>query len=110
MARRCFLPLTERLTLAIVLPPQQPLDVLGVAPGDLCFAAQTARAGRGLVLEQVVSVGVPAHDLAGAGDLEALGRAAVRLHLGHDLSLAVSVRRERASTATAPSPGACELG
>ena len=45
-------------------------------------ARRRLRFGR-LLLEDVVRIGLAAHDLAGAGDLEALGGAPVGLHLGH---------------------------
>src|SRR4029453_7733321 len=46
-------------------------------------ASQAASAGGGLLLHDVAAVGLAAPDPAGAGQLEALGRTAVRLHLGH---------------------------
>src|SRR5438270_1722366 len=91
MARRCFRPWTARLTLAMGAPfslrwrlePEQATDLVTVAAGDLGFALQSARAGRGLLLEHVVVEGPAPEDLARARHLEALGRASVGLHLRH---------------------------
>ena len=62
---------------------EQALDALLVAARHFGFAAEPARAARGLLLEQVRSVRLAAQDLAGARGLEPLGGAAVRLHFPH---------------------------
>src|SRR3954454_18887820 len=58
----------------------------------------------GLLLENVAREGVARLHLAGAGDLEALLCAGVRLHLGHDRrsSIATSPRRTDQGHFTAP--------
>jgi hypothetical protein len=62
---------------------EQSLDVLAVAAGHFGRAAEPAGTATRLLLQQVGAVGLPAEDPAGAGDLEALGRTAVGLLLGH---------------------------
>src|SRR5699024_3812487 len=52
-----------------------------VGRGDVGGAVQATLAPRGLVLEQVATVGLLAADLAAAGDLEALARARMALRL-----------------------------
>src|SRR5438105_8039226 len=52
-----------------------------VAAGELGLAPEASRARRRLLLHQVTAVGLATEQSAGAGDLEALGCAAVRLHL-----------------------------
>src|SRR5262249_53049381 len=97
-ARRCFLPWTERFTLAIVtascvrgdrLPPR-----FGYRPRRRppCFrspppppAGATGPPAR-LLLEQVRTKRLPAADLPRPRDLVALGCAPVRLHLRHHCS------------------------
>src|SRR3954452_4052674 len=86
VARRCFLLWTARLTLGIdlllravrcgggyvrrLLQAQQALDARLVGTRDLGLALEAARALRRLRFEDVVHVGLAAHDLAGAGQLE----------------------------------------
>src|SRR4028119_473655 len=99
MARRCFLPWTARLTLAMgklllvgggrgrgsgcrsATEELAGLHLVGAA--DLGLAVEATGHLRRLLLEDVVHAGLAPHDLAGAGHLEALGGASVRLHLGH---------------------------
>src|SRR5580765_7838467 len=98
VARRCFLLWTARLTLAIrcllracraadvsgrLLQAEQALHARLVATGDFRGLVEPPCASAGLVLEHVVHAGLAAHELAGAGLLEALGRAPVGLHLRH---------------------------
>src|SRR5438105_454372 len=103
MALRCFLPWTARLTRAMgrSFPceggerglrrsggagrsdAEQLADLLRIAAGDLGLATEAAGPHARLLLEDVGAEGLAAHDLAGAGDLEALGGASVGLHLGH---------------------------
>src|SRR5215204_5051472 len=108
-ARRCFLPWTARLTRAMTSSPsrspsagrrrdpslrggarpewsgaaEHALDVVLVASGHFGAPAQATRPPARLLLEQVRSECLAAPDLAGPGDLEALGGAAVRLDLRH---------------------------
>src|SRR6266540_3149955 len=96
-ARRCFLPWTERFTLAIVTascvaavwrrsclgPAQQTLDVLLVGARDLGAATEATRPPARLLLEQVGTKRLAAPDLARPGDLVSLGCPPVRLHLRH---------------------------
>src|SRR5689334_4793539 len=102
-ARRRFFEWTERFTRAMTVAPavvgagrrpartggvrlrasQQTLDVLLVAAGDLGTTPEATGALGGLLLEEVGAKRLPAPDLAGAGDLVALRRAPVGLHLGH---------------------------
>ena len=58
-------------------------DAIAIAARDLALAGQPPGAGRRLLLEDVVAVHLAPHDLAGTGDLVALLRTGVRLHLGH---------------------------
>src|SRR5437588_12983700 len=99
MTRRFLWALTARFTRAtthsfdrygvrrfrpeVGLPTEQPTDALGVDAFQDHPAVETPGAPGGLVFEQMVAVGLPAHDLAAAGDLEALRRPAVGLVLGH---------------------------
>ena len=55
----------------------------GVAAGDLGGPREAALPLGRLLLEDVVEAGLAADDLPGPGDLEALGRALVGLHLRH---------------------------
>src|SRR4029077_189096 len=55
-------------------------------------AAQRALLLRRLLLEDVAREGVPAAHLAGAGDFEALLRAGMGLHLGHDRERTIMTR------------------
>src|SRR5690606_23733914 len=64
-------------------PAEHALDAIGVGGRDVELPREPALAARRLLLEDVVEVDPPPADLAGAGDLEALLRAAVGLHLGH---------------------------
>src|SRR5699024_910691 len=57
------------------------LDAPDVGRGDVGGAVQTTLTPRGLVLEQVATVGLLAADLAAAGDLEALTRSRMALRL-----------------------------
>src|SRR4051794_23428216 len=61
------------------------LHVRQIAAGELGLLVEPALLRRALLLEDVVHPGLPAHDLARAGQLEALGGAPVGLHLGHGL-------------------------
>src|SRR5690606_25216021 len=72
--------LSKRL---VELLAEHPLDAGGVSGGndDLVLEAPGHRGG--LLLQDVVAEGATAAELAAAGGLEALGRAAVGLHLGH---------------------------
>src|SRR3954452_1072897 len=63
--------------------PEQTLDVLLVAPGDLRATTEATRAARGLLLEEVRPVRLAPTDLAGAGDPVPLRRTSVGLDLGH---------------------------
>src|SRR5688500_13602857 len=100
MDLRCFLPWTARLTRAMGrsfpiegrevekgeasgLEAEHGRDLLGGAARDLGFPGEAGCADGRLLLEDVGSEGFAAHDLAGAGDLEAVGGAPVRLDLGH---------------------------
>src|SRR5690606_23586417 len=67
------------------------LDLRGVARGHLGVAGEATRHAGRLVLEQVALAGALAEHLAGAGDLEALAGAAVRLVLRHSAVLSSSV-------------------
>src|SRR3954451_6945876 len=88
--------------------PEQPLHAIAVAAGDLGLVAEVALPLRGLLLEDVVLERLAPHHLAGAGDLEALGRAAVGLHLRHrgssfvDRVESVVVLRRRREAAARP--------
>jgi hypothetical protein len=62
---------------------EEPLDVLTVAAQDLGAATEAASSLARLLLQQVGAEGLAAPDLSRAGDFEALGRASVRLDLGH---------------------------
>src|SRR5437588_1794929 len=62
---------------------EEPLDVLAVAAQDLGASAEAAGPLARLLLQQMGAEGLAAADLAGSGDLEALGRAPVGLHRGH---------------------------
>src|SRR4051794_15165520 len=89
--------------------PEQPLHAIAVAAGDLGLVAEVALPLRGLLLEDVVLERLAPHHLAGAGDLEALGRAAVGLHLRHRGSSfvdrrVVGIRRRREAVLAAPRP------
>src|SRR5277367_6025197 len=55
-------------------------------------AAQGTLLFRRLLLEDVAREGVPAAHLAGGGDFEALLRAGVGLHLGHDRERTIMAR------------------
>src|SRR5436309_4825743 len=86
-AWRCFLPWTERLTLAIVtascvcggwraalrLPAEQTFDVLAVGAGDLRPATEMAGTPARLLLEQVRAKRLAAPDLARPRDPVPLG-------------------------------------
>src|SRR5207248_9906818 len=63
--------------------PEQALDALLVAAGDLRGSREAAGALGGLLLEQVGAERLAAGDLARPGHLEALGGAPVGLHLRH---------------------------
>src|SRR5450830_352149 len=63
------------------------LDLLGLGLGQLHVVRDRAGLLRGLVLEQVSTTGLLTHDLAGAGEAEALLGAAVGLHLRHGADL-----------------------
>src|SRR3546814_8838978 len=54
-----------------------------IARSDAGLPCETTLPLGSLLLEDVVVVDLKAPELAGAGDLEALGRASVSLHLGH---------------------------
>src|SRR5579871_4186915 len=62
---------------------EQPLDLLDVGGGRDHFAGHPAGVRGRLVLEQVALAGLTAHDLAGAGEAEALLGTAVGLVLRH---------------------------
>src|SRR3954452_24531967 len=59
------------------------LGLLGVRLGELDVVRDGTHLLARLVLEQVATAGLLAHDLAGAGEAETLLRTAVRLHLRH---------------------------
>src|SRR5882757_6904922 len=87
------------------------LDLLDVRLGHLDGAGQGTRLAGRLVLEQVALAGALAQHLAGARDLEALARSAVRLVLRHGAvvssSLALpSAGRRTESVSSALPPGA----
>ena len=63
---------------------EQLLDVLSVSTRDGYFTIEATGALRGLVLHEVVTVRLTTTDLARSRNREALGRAAVCLHLRHD--------------------------
>src|SRR5436309_14489224 len=63
---------------------QQLLDAGPVVGRHLGAALKAPSALGRLVLEQVPTVGLLAHDLAGPGQPESLGSAAVGLRLGHE--------------------------
>src|SRR5581483_8022652 len=65
---------------------EEPLDVLTVTAQYLGAAGETAGALGRLLLQDVGAERLPAADLAGPGDFEALGRAPVGLHLRHRCS------------------------
>src|SRR5512144_3382076 len=64
------------------LPTEHLPHTPGVRGGDHDLAVQPPGPRRGLVLEQVVTVRLTSHDLAGGGDAEPLACPAVRLVLG----------------------------
>src|SRR5512144_470565 len=64
------------------LPTEHLPHTPGVRGGDHDLAVQPPGPRRGLVLEQVVTVRLTSHDLAGGGDAEPLAGPAVRLVLG----------------------------
>src|SRR4029077_7064226 len=72
--------------------PEQAPDGFGLRP-DLFHAADAPLAAARLLDQEVVPGRLPAHDLAGPGDPEPLGRSAVRLHLRHDSALNLLVLR-----------------
>src|SRR5262245_52440410 len=91
VARLASAPWTARLTLAIWvlrLQPEHAADAAPVAAGDLGDPCEPALVARGLLLEDVVQLGLAAEELAPLGGPEAGRRAAVRLHLGHRVILA----------------------
>src|SRR3954447_26545973 len=63
------------------------LDLLGVRLGHLDVVRDGTHLLARLVLEQVSTAGLLAHDLASAGQAETLLRTAVRLHLRHGADL-----------------------
>src|SRR5205807_6975160 len=77
-------PLRSGRTVGGLLAVQQFLDALGVIRRHLGAAIEASGALGRLVLEQVPTVGLLAHDLAGPGQPEPLGGAAVGLRLGHE--------------------------
>src|SRR5437879_1488431 len=91
MTRRCFLPWTARLTLAIVqfsccgrgLEPELTTDARRVGRRDLGGAGEAPATVWALLLEDVVHALRATTDLARCGDLEPGGGALVRLHLRH---------------------------
>src|SRR5579875_678234 len=76
---RSLLPLSSRIRLL----SQQLPDLLDVVLRDRPFPVEPGGPAGRLVLEQVITVGAPAHHLPGTGHLEPLRGAAVRLHLRH---------------------------
>src|SRR5690606_29554435 len=64
-------------------PCEHPPDAGEVALGDVRRAAEAPLPGGRLLLEDVVHVGLPPTQAAGAGRLEALGGTAMGLHLRH---------------------------
>src|SRR4051794_8435990 len=66
-----------------LLLAEELVDVPPMLAFDGALTVEPACALRGLVLHEVVAIRLPAPDQTGASDLEALGGAAVRLHLGH---------------------------
>src|SRR5699024_7016003 len=74
---------------------QQLLHALDVGLGDIGIAAQAALTGGGLVLQQVAGVGLLAHELARAGDADALLGTRVGLVLRHLPVLLVTFLRTR---------------
>src|SRR5687768_5909514 len=72
-------------------------DVLAIAARDLDLTGQPALAIGGLAALEVVLVDLAARHLAAARHLEALLRAAVRLHLGHRSCPLTGPRRGRSS-------------
>src|SRR5215831_9812709 len=65
---------------------QQLLDALAVVGRHLGATIEPPGALGRLVLEQVPTIGLLAHDLSGSGQPEPLGSAAVGLRLGHGFS------------------------
>src|SRR6185312_16751765 len=85
---------------------QQLLDALAVVGRDLGAAVEPPGALRRLVLEQVPTIGLLAHDFSGSGQPEPLGSAAVGLRLGHLSSVLLSQFCDTSGSSGA----ACSLG
>src|SRR5581483_9094072 len=90
---------------------EEPLDVLTVTAQYLGAAGETAGALGRLLLQDVGAERLPAADLAGPGDFEALGRAPVGLHLRHRCSSPAGDGRRKITRwarlePTRPGPGA----
>src|SRR6266516_3046651 len=99
MVRLALAPWTARFTLAIGLSlsvsvcrsfefrsrsdAEHAADAAAVALGDFALAAEAALGARGLLLQDVVQLGVAADQLAALGHAETAGGATVGLHLGH---------------------------
>src|SRR4051794_32155313 len=102
----------ERLTRAMGLGalPQQLLDARGVVLAEDRRPAVGALHLRALLLEDVAREGMPSLDLALGGQLEALLRARVGLHLRHGErgriagDAPVDARARRRGRAVAPGP------
>src|SRR5687767_4866996 len=71
--------------------PEQAIDGLAVAAGDLGRTPEAARAPARLRLEEVRPERLAPPDLAGAGELEALGGTSMGLLLGHQAAPVSSV-------------------
>src|SRR6185437_14517722 len=108
MTRRFLWALTALFTLAIsrfslracrggALLADHPADDLGIHLGDDLVLVQPAGAAARLELQVVAHAGLLLHDLAAAGDLEALLGAGVGLLLGHYFSSFVAWAGELSS-------------
>src|SRR6266498_3594437 len=74
---------------------EHPSHAAAVAGGHDALAAEAALLCRRLLLEDVVELGVPAHQLAVLGDGEAARGTLVGLHLGHGVSWWIRGGRRR---------------